>query len=175
MGREIRRVPPHWQHPKKEFPRVVNGRYAMVEEYQPLYKRDFAEAMEEWYADWKKWEAGERDPDAPAGMKYHEWTSGPPDPAYYQHGIKEEECTWFQVYETVSEGTPVTPPFGTTEELAQYLAEHGDFWDQKRVERGTQAGPAGWGIESARKFVSAGWAPSGIITAGKILTARDGI
>ncbi len=162
MGREIRRVPPNWQHPKKE-------------DYQPLFNSEFAPAMDEWYAEWKKWESGERDPDAPANMPYHQWAGGPPNPEYYQHGIKAEDCTWFQVYETVSEGTPVSPPFATAEELAQYLAEHGDFWDQQRIAKGHQSGPAGWGIEAARKFVGAGWAPSMLITDGKITTARDGI
>lgn len=175
MGREIRRVPPNWQHPKKEQLRLVNGRYGYVEDYQPLYKRDFAEAMEEWYSEWKKWEAGERDPDAPASMRYHEWDCGPPDPDYYQHGIKPEDCTWFQVYETVSEGTPVSPPFETAEELAQYLAVNGDFWDQLRVKEGRQPSPAGWGIENARKFVGSGWAPSAALIGGEMKTARDGI
>lgn len=173
MGREIRRVPPNWQHPKQTKFDWRLGRE--IEFFQPLYKRNFAEAMDEWYAEWKKWESGDRDPNAPAGMQYHEWDSGPPDPYYYQHGIKAEDCTWFQVYETVTEGTPVSPPFATTEELVQYLAEHGDFWDQQRIQEGRQSGPAGWGIEAARKFVGAGWAPSMLVTNGVIKTARDGI
>jgi len=81
--------------------------------------------------------------------------------------------TWFQAYETVSEGTPVTPPFATQEELIDYLATRGDFWDQHRGE-----GP--WPRENARKFVlGSGWAPSMIVTTGPagvdIKTARDGI
>lgn len=173
MGREIRRVPPNWQHPK-----VTKFDYRLckeVESYQPLYDREFGEAMEEWYADWKQWESGNPDPNAPPGMKYHEWSGGPPNPAYYQHGIREQDCTWFQAYETVSEGTPVSPPFATAEELAQYLAEHGDFWDQLRVKESRREGPAAWGIEAARRFVQREWAPSLIIENGKISEPRDGI
>lgn len=173
MGREIRRVPPNWQHPKTtkhDYQRGVD-----VESYHPLYDRDFAEAMQDWYAEWRKWESGERDPNAPPGMRYDQWSGGPPDPEYYQHGIKEEDCTWFQAYETVSEGTPVSPPFATAEELAQYLAERGDFWDQLRVREGRQDGPPGWGINAARTFVGVGWAPSMVITNGEIKTPRDGI
>jgi hypothetical protein len=28
---------------------------------------------------------------------------------------KGKEATWFQAWETVTEGTPVTPPFATTD------------------------------------------------------------
>lgn len=138
-----------------------------------MYQRDFSEAMEEWYCGWKKWQAAP-DPEA-EGCTYWEWAGSPPDPEYYQNGIKAEDRTWYQVYETVSEGTPVSPPFATQEELAQYLAEHGDFWDQKRIAEGRQSGLAGWGIEAARKFVGCGWAPSGVVVGNQILTARDGI
>lgn len=172
MGREIRRVPPNWQHPKAsrvDYARGVTDRF-----YQPIKNRDFALEMDEWYAGWKKWQAGDR-PHCTQAATYWDWCGGPPDPEYYLHDHKPEECTWFQVYETVSEGTPVSPPFATAEELAQYLAEHGDFWDQQRIKEDRQSGPAGWGIEAARKFVGAGWAPTMVITDGEIKMARDGI
>jgi len=37
----------------------------------------------------------------------------------------EEEATHFMMYETVSEGTPMSPAFETPEELARWLADHG--------------------------------------------------
>lgn len=35
------------------------------------------------------------------------------------------------LYQTVSEGTPVTPVFETKNELVDYLVEHGNFWAEK--------------------------------------------
>lgn len=172
MGREIRRVPPNWEHPKCERP--DHRTRTMVERYQPMYERDFAEAMHEWYAGWCKWEAGDRDEGADPTDKYWDWYSAPPDPLYYSHGFTAERCTWFQVFETVSEGTPVSPPFETKQELADYLASNGDFWDQSRVREGRNDGqPAPWGKEAAERFVGLGWAPSGMFLDGKMHTARD--
>lgn len=74
----------------------------------------------------------------------------------------------WQVWETVSEGSPVTPVFQSAEALVDYLVEHGD--DPKRV--------SGWKRENAEKFVNAGWAPSLIVIkdkdGGRIITPRDG-
>ena len=66
---------------------------------------------------------------------------------------EESEAIWFQVYETVSEGTPVTPPFETKKELVDYLVEYGTFWNR-----------AGYSREVAEKFVEIGWVPSGMMT-----------
>ena len=66
------------------------------------------------------------------------------------------EHTWYQVYQTISEGTPVTPAFSNKEELIEYLVEHGDYWDQRR-------GHGGWDRVAAEQFVDRGYAPSMII------------
>lgn len=63
---------------------------------------------------------------------------------------------WWQVWETVSEGSPVTPAFATDAELIDYLVAEGDAWTQGR-------GDGGWTLENAVAFVSAGWAMSGIM------------
>ena len=154
MGREIRRVPPHWEHPKKE-----NG------QYQPMYDNDFDTQLTEWLAGYELWKKGEH-PDQgkdwmEEGTKYWDWEGSPPDPEYY-HPKWEQEPTWYQVYETVSEGTPVSPAFATKEELVNYLVEHGDFWDQRR-------GDGGWDRANAEHFVEAGWAMSGIF-----ITSQEG-
>jgi hypothetical protein len=78
---------------------------------------------------------------------------------------QDKEATWFQAWETVTEGTPVTPPFATTDELVDYLATRGDFWDQER-------GDGPWDRKSAEEFVKAGWAPTLIVTGKRIITAR---
>jgi hypothetical protein len=72
----------------------------------------------------------------------------------------------WQVWETVSEGSPVTPVFPTAEALINHLAEHGDARDQNR-------GNPGWGREAATAFVGVGWAPSGVSKDGKFYESKD--
>lgn len=177
MGREIRQVPPNWEHPKKQRYDMRLGR--TVEDYQPLYDKPFAATMREWIKDWEAWEAGTHEDFAKHGKQYPnywDWASGPPDPHYYRPDWKEGEATWFQVYETVSEGTPVTPPFATKDELIDYLARNGDFWDQIRAKEGRlDRSTAAWGREAAQRFVEAEWAPSMMIVGKTILEPRDGM
>lgn len=162
MGREIRRVPPNWEHPKKEYDRIEHGRYVRVLDYKQMFDRPFAPAMEEWYAEWKA-----HKPEEHEGMQYWEWSGGPPDPEYYRPDWDKGTATWFQVYQTVGEGSPVSPPFATQAELVDYLVEHGDFWDQSR-------GDGGWERKNAESFVGSGWAPSLIGLAGQMHAPRDG-
>jgi hypothetical protein len=165
MGREIRRVPPNWEHPRQRCPhspwaggcdeaKAHNG-----ECYKPLYDQDFESAIEAWIAEYALWKKGEH-PDQEKyeftqGQTYWEWAGAPPDPDYYRPKWTEEP-TWYQVYQTVSEGTPVTPAFATREELVDYLIEHGDFWDQSR-------GDGGWSRKNAEAFVKDEYAPSLIV------------
>lgn len=155
MGREVRKVPPHWSHPRNE-----HGHY------QSMFDQTFKAALAEWQEEKRQWDAGthpDYDPDYP---DYAEYTGeAPDDPAYYRPW-EDGEATWFQLWETVSEGSPVTPPFATQEELVQYLAEHGDNWDERR-------GNGGWGLARARTFVEAGSAPTMMISDGKIYEAKD--
>lgn len=163
MGREIRRVPPNWQHPKSEkYP----------ERDQPMFDEQFEPVFSKWLADFDRIRLGEMTPLErrcyPQGLR--EWLQdegNPPDPTYYRPWANEE-ATWWQVWETVSEGTPVSPPFATPSELVDYLATSGDFWDQKR-------GDGPWPREAAEKFVSRGWSPSIVVIDNKVLQPRDGI
>lgn len=163
MGREIRRVPPNWSHPVHDYCR---HRTPCNPCYKPMYDAPFAPRMDEWYGDWKKWEAGERPAEA-VSETYWEWNGGPPDPDYYRPDWPEWSATWFQMYETVSEGTPVSPPFATKAELADYLVEHGDFWDQR-------GGNGGWTRENAERFVSFEWAPTFIVRAAPPASRKEG-
>lgn len=169
MGREIRRVVPNWEPPKKQRYDMRLGRY--VDEYQPQYDDGFAPKMRRWYAEWEAWERGEKPKGAEDCANFWDWDGGPPDPEYHRPDWKEEEMTWFQVYETVSEGTPVTPAFATKAELVEYLATNGDYWDQKR-------GDGAWPRDAAEKFVEREWSASMVVTYTAqgldIKTARDG-
>ena len=157
MGREVRTVPPNWEHP-------VNDRGHK----QPMFDESFIDAAAKWKAGFAKWEAGERpdycDEDSRA-LEFWEYHGMPPVREEYRPW-KDEDATWFQLWETVSEGTPVSPPFATLEELAAHLAEHGDDWDRKR-------GNGGWGKASADAFVASGWAPSLMVKGGVMAEAKD--
>jgi hypothetical protein len=150
MGREIRKVPVGWQHPKDE-----QGRY------KPLYDQDFESAMKEWLEELNGWmgkgfqEARKKHPDMDFDPNqpyraFIEWHGGPPDAEYYRPLWDETTRVCFQMYETVSEGTPVTPVFSSLDALEDHLVRFGTDWD-----RGN-----GWSRDAARAFCKSGFAPS---------------
>ena len=170
MGREIRRVPSNWEHPKYT---EENARYIEhVGTFIPLYDNDYESVAQEWATNFELWQRGEH-PDQPSDYcKYFwEWESPPDKESYRERKWSEKEATHFQVYETVTEGTPVTSAFSTKEALIEHLVKHGDFSDQRR-------GDSGWPREAAENFVESEWAPSLIVTyspQGSIVKApRDG-
>ena len=155
MCREIRKVPPSWEHPKDDFGN-----------YKPMHDESYKSAMDWWTQEDELWKAGKHE----SQLKYEsarecktfaEWDGGPPDPDYHRPSF-EQEPTWFQMYETVTEGTPVTPPFETKEQLCDYLVENGTFWDT-----------TGWPRENAEAFVKSEWAPSFIMGPGVLKKPRD--
>ena len=165
MGREIRSVIPNWDHPKKEY----------GDGYQPMHKWSYIESMSEWIKEYELWQSGKHE-DQPNDCKhYAEWAGNPPDVYYYFPEWNESDMTWIQVYETVSEGTPVTPPFATEDELIDYLVQHGDFWDQKRRKENRSGMPCQpWKRDQAEKFVKgSGWMPSGVIVDNKMHTGAE--
>ena len=165
MGREIRRVPPNWEHPREKCTRsfCLNCKGS---HYTPLYDQDYDSAAQDWLEGLREWE---NNPHRLEGYRYYWDYEGPPPTEESYRPKWTVEPTWYQVYETVSEGTPVTPPFATKEELAQYLAKHGDYWYQHKQFGGTK--PT---IEQARAFVDEGWAPTMTITrTGTTFTLED--
>lgn len=157
MGRELRMVPPNWEHPK--FRHDYSGEMCD----QPMYDENLEQVMEKWLAEFDRIRSGDlsdlEKEVYPRGLV--DWLNdegNPPDPAYYRPW-KDEEATWFQIWQTVSEGSPVTPPFATKQELVEYLVKNGDFWDQKR-------GDGAWNRKSAENIVNGGYAPSFIIENG---------
>lgn len=179
MGREIRKVIPNWEHPQ----RTKYNPFKMRDEtgFQPLYNESYKDAMAEWIKEHEQWERGEHPDQQDAGIKatyryYANWSGNAPDVEYYRPQWTPEEMTWFQVYETVSEGTPVTPPFATKEELIEYLVANGDFWDQSRRKEGrSSVMPCEpWSRKQAEAFVNGpGWAPSLIVTNGHVMTGVE--
>lgn len=157
MGREIRRVPPNWEHPTQQCqhsPWKGGCDYAMTHGGQCL------KPLMQGYAETK---AGFEKMQAEKGLQEAvDYYGNAPDVNDYVPEWPESEATWFQVYETVSEGTPVSPPFATREELVEYLIAHGDFWAQSRGEGGVSR-------KAAVAFVMEdGFVPSLIVEDGKI-------
>lgn len=162
MGREVRRVPADWQHPKVERPNFLKG--IMETRYQPMYDRPFGPAMREWIAEWEAWERGER-PDYAKDetMPFWEYSGSPPDPAYYRPDWPEESRTHLMMYEDTSEGTPISPAFKTPEELARWLTDNG-----ASAFGGSTGSYEGW-LRVAR----GGFAPSLVVVDGAIHSGVD--
>lgn len=155
MGREVRRVPSDWQHPKEYNPNRGSS------EFKPLYERDWASAAAEWDCDRAKWEAGERPDyasDYARDYPFDQWEGRRPFSEDYMPNWPAEQRTHFMMYEDTTEGTPISPAFATPEELARWLVDNNasafggmtaDYDHWLRVARG-------------------GWAPSMIITGGVV-------
>jgi hypothetical protein len=89
-------------------------------------------------------------------------------PAYkkkYEKWKKQEppKGDYYQIWETVSEGSPITPAFATPEELASYVAKHN------------------WGVDEGISYKEwlafikgPGWAPSFVGQAGSLETGVRG-
>ena len=114
MGREIRRVPQGWEHPKD-----ARGHYI------GLLDMTYKQALVNWRED------GAHEDDKP-------------EPEWYRPDF-DAEPTHYQIYETVSEGTPVSPVFANLEELQAWLIETGHT------------------PTAAARFAESGWAPSFIM------------
>jgi len=122
MGRELRKVPANWEHPKKN-----DG------SYQPMFDRYYLDELNLWLADHNKWQDGthmDLQNDPSLKEKYPFWAmygGDPPDVSYYHtRKYSDDELTHIQLYETTSEGTPKSPVFHTSQfdELCKYAAEH---------------------------------------------------
>lgn len=160
MGREIRRVPKGWEHP-----RHTEGRLAG--EYRAMYDGNYTDVAEKWLSDSALWQEGNHPTQldwlAKHGepypfAKYFSEYSNTPDEEYYRTGkqcFSAEDATCYQIYQTVSEGTPTSPVFETKEEMRDWLIGQG------HSER------------SANAFVEGGWAPSGLIAGGVFYSGID--
>jgi len=151
MGREIRRVPRGWKHPRNE-----RG------DYRPLYDRDYETAAQEWLDAVIAWANGTHEditkyPGCKENNRYYwEWADGPPDEAYYRQKWTEEP-TCYQIYQTVSEGTPVSPVFETLDDMGIWLKEQG------------------YSDEATQAFLESGWAPSMVVSGGKITMSIESL
>ena len=68
MGRELRRVIPNWEHPKRK--RYDYVKRMEVEEFQPMFDKSYIEAITEWIKNHTLWEQGKY-PDQDENYKYY--------------------------------------------------------------------------------------------------------
>ena len=156
MGREVRKVPPDWEHPK-----------ALDGAYQPLHDRDYEFEAREWMENAVLWAKGEhpdqndqwgKDRNVKERHKFYwDWAGQPPDKAYHRPAWAEETRTCIQMYETCSEGTPISPVMETPEELARWLTDNG----------ASAFGSHTATYEQWLVMIGEGWAPSAMFTPGK--------
>lgn len=140
MGREIRRVPADWEHPKDDEGNFI-----------PLYGNTFVEKMDEWIKGYQAWRCGKHECNR-KNYTYVDWEGEAPISSSHRPEFHIAP-SHYQVYETVSEGTPITPHFATKDELVEYLVENGDYWNTGK----------GWNRSAAERLVKDGWAPSMMI------------
>ena len=122
MGREIRRVPENWEHPKDE-----NGNHI------PLFDHSYKEAVKNWDEENEMWPKGFRKDfvsdeyvlkDVEYDYPYIEWAGERPVKEDHMPEWDESEKTHIQMYETCTEGTPISPVMDTPEKLARWLADN---------------------------------------------------
>ena len=156
MGREIRKVKKGWEHPKDS-----KGVYI------PMYDEWYEDALNEWIVNHKLWIAGNHEDqlnnESCRKYKYYaEWVDNPPDiESYRKEKWKATDEMWFQMYENVSEGTPVTPAFKTKKELAEYLIDTGNSYDGK------------WTKEQAYGFIESEYCPSLIMNSSGVHKGKE--
>ena len=134
MGREIRMVPKDWEHPKKG---------GFDKNHMPLFGRSYSDAASEFMTR----------ANANGLQDAVDWC-GCPDKEGYMPEWKSEEKTHLQMYETCSEGTPISPVMETPEALARWLADNG----------ASSFGHSTASYEQWLRVCKGGYAPSAIIT-----------
>lgn len=103
MGREVRMVPPGWQHPRDE-----KGHYIPLLDGYEDHLKEFDEVYQERGLQ--------------GALEY--WDGAPNADRYMLVGVPKSERTLMMMYEDTSEGTPISPAFATPEELAHWLADN---------------------------------------------------
>lgn len=198
MGREIRRVPANWEHPKE----YVEDRFGNIkQEYVNMVQGDFEEEIREFHSEvtryrvaydwWLKgiiigfdWKTGALKSQESieeycdrklANMKQADKNDTDNKiliARYKNRAIRFEDMfdvpqyptpsllvpygEWYQLYQNVGEGTPLSPPFETANELIEWLVNNDDFWGKR------------WTRTAAELIVRDGYAPSAVFVGGDV-------
>lgn len=179
MGMELLRVPKDWKHPTKDDYKARDERWRIAYEpeqrdrfchqrWQPIHMhQSWAEAMREWW--WERithatkraigyWPAVFGIVEPNHEVRFSRDKSDEKEPYFYDYRPRwrERDRTHYQLYETVSEGTPISPPCASFDELAAWCSGQ-----SRPVWNGCEGmDHAAW----MRFFERGGWAPSAIST-----------
>ena len=140
MSREVRRVPLDWQHPMVWAERWDKDRQCVRPMLVPrALADDFSGAVAKWERDGR--DVAER-----------------PDPLDYMPDFSDRDpaSLGWCMYETCSEGTPISPVLGSPEELARWLTDNG-------------ASAFGYSTATYEQWLNVcrgGWAPSAVAMPG---------
>lgn len=163
MGREVRMVPRDWQHPTEWGKDWQTQRPKL--RYRPLYDGRWSERVAVWDEENAQWARGfekesteypafrwvPKAADRPA--TFEEWDGSRPKQEDYMPEWDPREATHLMMYETTSEGTPISPAFATPEELAHWLADNG----------ASTFGDSTGTYEQWLPVCRGGWAPSAVL------------
>lgn len=164
MGRELRMVPKDWEHPKD-----TNNVYI------PLFEGSYKAKVSQWDKEAEMWgkgkqrkfdEDGDEDgwvdiEDKYKTMPYKDWNSKRPEEKDYMPDWNPEERTHLMMYESATEGTPISPVCETPEQLAHWLCNHA-----ASAFAGNTATYEQW-----MSTIKSGWAPSAMrLPSGELIS-----
>jgi hypothetical protein len=135
----------------------------------------FEDLEREWWHNHSLWRYGkhpyqQKYDSAKQCGSYRDWYGGPPQRDDYMPWWTEEEKTHYQMYETCSEGTPISPVMATPEELARWLADHhaSAFADQTATYEQ-------WLVTIKREWAPSATVSGGVLVSGvEVLAEREG-
>ena len=141
MSREVRQVPLDWHHPcewRQQWNQKTR-RMEAVYRFKPLFDRSYADAKAEF----------DRDPE--------DFDNREPHPSDYMPDFSDHdpETLGYCMYESTTEGTPISPVFRSPEGLAHWLVYNNAsaFADDTAT------------YEEWMATIKAGWAPSIVVDA----------
>lgn len=163
MGREVRKVPADWQHPKH----LATGLRGPEARYKPLFPGEgYQRLVDEWDEECAKWKAGWRPDYAGAesrAMTYEQYSGQRPHRDDYMPNWPAEQRTHLMMYEDTSEGTPISPAFATPEELARWLVDT----------EASSFGSNGATYEQWLAICKGAWAPSCVVIDGRVMSGVE--
>lgn len=112
-------MPENWVHPTDgTYPSGQIRHIALLEGC--MLEGSLAD-WDEGHAKWQRGEFPDYASEEDRAMPFAEWDGPRPDPSDYMPRWAEEEATYWQMYETCSEGTPISPVMADPESLARWL------------------------------------------------------
>jgi hypothetical protein len=124
MSRELRRVPVSWALDPR-FPLSLHDGYTAKLAAWELHNSKWNEGLELSYSSYAlpvdQWVWVAREGEALQCAQFADWDGPRPKSADFMPDWPDSERTHYVLYETVTEGSPVSPVFATAEELAAWL------------------------------------------------------